>query len=252
MKKQIITDIPNGRTLEQFVISSYIIVLTFMLWKVHLIYADLIYSNNENDKFTIFLSSTMMLSYLFGIPASNVLSLTFGTVESYFWLISYSNVLTTNFLNINILKFIFLKLKNFLCYKQQKKTQIRIQKTNSKKNNQNEAILNLISETTLDMIFVTSIRPLILYYSGKWMGKYGNSKLFKNCEYDYDPAYFVIEPFGLFSIIFMNFFVVGLICLYSIVKKNKILHYRNNFSLSNIYILFLMHSFYEASLTVFY
>lgn len=237
-----------GKTLAQFIISAYTIVLTYLLEKVHLIYADLVYSKNEHNKIAIFLSSTMMLCYVFAIPASYLLHMNIGNIATYFWMISYCNVLSTSFLHINIVRYSFWKLKNFIMEKCCKgKKEIYLIKIEN-----NQKILDTVAKSSLDMLFVTSFRPIILFYCGKWLAKYGNAKLFKNCQYDFNEDYFFIEPFGLFSIVGINFLVVGLICLYSLVSKKKIIHYRNNFSLFNLYILILMHIFYEATLTVFY
>lgn len=248
-------NVKNGRLLGQFVISSYSIFLTYVLMKAHFVYASLVFAKDQNDKLPIFLSSSMMLCYLIGIPASNLLHLKIYNVESYFWLISYLNALSTNFLNWNIIKYVFEKFKYYLC-KKFKKNYLEDSKMNKTTDTIIQSpfrkiILNIISESVLDMMFISSFRPLILFLSRKWLAKYGNSKLFKNCDYDYDTNYFPIEPFGIFSTLFMNFFFVGLICCIGMISNRKLLHYRDNFNFLNIYILFLMHVFYEATLTVF-
>ena len=249
MKQYIIANIQwdGGKNLVQFIISVYTIALTFLLDKIHFGSALFLISKSPENHKAIILSSSIMLCYLIGIPASNLLHLEIGSLASYFWLFSYSNVLTTCFLNINGMKFIYLKVKQLLTVKKEAGNN-----TDLSKNTENKFIFNMVSKTALDMMFITSIRPIILFYTKRWMGKYGNSKLFKNCQYEYDENYFQIEMFGLFSMIFLNFFIVSSICVYSAVTKKKVLHYRDNLKLFNIYILFLLHCFYEATLTVFY
>lgn len=235
--------------LAQFLISCYTITLTYILEKVHLIYADMIFTRNQENKMAIFLSSFMMLSYVFGISVSNIIHMNMENIESFFWVTSYLNVLTTSFLSVNVVRYSFWKVKNIIVEKCSKKDKIKVE---PKKLQNLKKIRNMVAETSLDMLFITSIRPIILFLSGKWLAKYGNAKLFKNCEYDYDENYFFIDISGLIAIIFMNFFITFLICLYSSLKKQKIIYYRDNFKIFNLYILFLMHFFYEATLTVFY
>ena len=245
MKEYLLENL-SGSNLFQFIISAYTFGLTYVLGKVHFVYAHFIIARNKDNTLAIYLTSAFILSYLIGIPASNFFHLELGNWASYFWFFSYANVLTTNFLNSNLMKETYLKIKNICCKKENN--------NNSQINSftESKTVFNMISKTTLDMMFITSIRPLILFYTKRWMGKYGNSKLFKNCEYEYDERYFKIEMFGLYSMISINFMIVSLICGYSLITKKKVLHYRDNLKIFNLYILFLMNCFYEATLTVFY
>ena len=216
----------------------------FGIWLFHLYNNCILAFNYNNYSSTIF--SIRLLSVFFvSVPVAGIITMDdFKQWGGWLLIFSYALFVFTYYTRVD---FSWIALKKILGFLHLRKGESEEEK--STEESENDVLCShLISGCLIDLVFLINSRLVVLMITKRWMTFPVHEVFYLNCGFEISPR-FTMNNFGAFAIILVNFLISIVVIVYMRCKNEKILDYKKPKKyLQNIYVLFLLHGFFEGCL----
>lgn len=217
----------------------------FGIWLFHL-YNNCILAFDYNDYSSTIFAIRLLSVFFVSVPVAGIITMDdFKQWGGWLLIFSYALFVFTYYTRVD---FGWIALKKILGFLHLRKD---LPEEESTEESENDVLCShLISGCLIDLVFLINSRLVVLMITKRWMTFPVHEVFYLNCGFEISPR-FTMNNFGALAIIIVNFLISIVVIVYMRCKNERILDYKKPKKyLQNLYILLLLHGYFEGCLQV--